>query len=100
MVKGISDVDLVVFMNERAMEPVDKVGRIRYQEQLDEVLKQLKANVKKLSGVTNIKLKQYLLCFTIQSRGRSVDVDLVPTADNTSSFSGGKLNVQQGKLAT
>ena len=100
MVKGISDVDLVVFMDELAMEPVDKVGRIRYQEQLDEVLKQLKANVKKLSGVTNIKLKQYLLSFTIQVQGRwSVDVDLVPTADNRSSFSG-KLIVQQGKLAT
>ncbi|XP_071804973.1 2'-5'-oligoadenylate synthase 1A-like [Asterias amurensis] len=88
MVKDISDVDLVVFMNEPAMEPVDKVGPTRYQEQLNEVLKQLKKHVDlRLSGVTNIQLKQYLLSFTIQVQGRSVDVDLVPTADNSSSFS-------------
>ncbi|XP_033642531.1 2'-5'-oligoadenylate synthase 1-like, partial [Asterias rubens] len=89
MVKDISDVDLVIFMNEPAMEPVDKVGRIRYQEQLNVVLRQLKIHVDlNLSGVTNIQLNQYLLSFTIQVQGRwSVDVDLLPTADNRSSFS-------------
>ncbi|XP_071804972.1 2'-5'-oligoadenylate synthase 1A-like [Asterias amurensis] len=94
MVKDISDTDLVVFMNEPALGPVAKSGPNGYQEQLDEVLKRLEANAKKLAGVTNIKRKKYLLSFTIQVRGRSqglprsVDVDLVPTADNISSFSG------------
>ncbi|XP_038076300.1 2'-5'-oligoadenylate synthase 1-like [Patiria miniata] len=91
MVKDLSDVDLVVFINPPHMTSLGSTDPQLYRDKLKTVLKELAAALRRHPLVRFKRSDAYLVNFAVEVRSgatdlslRSVDVDLLPTADNIS----------------
>ncbi|XP_022096925.1 2'-5'-oligoadenylate synthase 3-like [Acanthaster planci] len=85
MVKDLSDVDLIAFINPPHLKPIVTLGPTHYRKQLEGVIRDLEGALRQLSFVKNISRNDFLVNFTIGNLGptkRSLGVDLLPTADN------------------
>ncbi|XP_038076643.1 2'-5'-oligoadenylate synthase 1A-like [Patiria miniata] len=84
VVKDLSDVDLVAFVNPPHLQPIIDVGPQEYKKQLAEVLKDMARALGQLQNVRSIDNKGFLITFkliNIGPRSGSVSIDLMATAD-------------------
>ncbi|XP_022096928.1 2'-5'-oligoadenylate synthase 1-like [Acanthaster planci] len=92
MVKDLSDVDLVAFINPPDMHSMGELTPQRYRDQLRAVLEKLEGALILLPSVKIIRRDAYLINFSIEvqssvdQRRRVVDVDLLPTAHNIAEY--------------
>ena len=82
MVKDLSDVDLVAFINPPYLKPVATLGKKCYEETLSSIISDLKKALSKLQNVTEIDSDIYVVKFKINVGQRCLKVDLLPTTDN------------------
>ncbi|XP_022097014.1 2'-5'-oligoadenylate synthase 1A-like [Acanthaster planci] len=84
VVKELSDVDLVAFVNPPHLQPIVDVGPQTYKYQLDVVLRDMVRALRQLQNVTDINNKGFLLKFKLTNIGpnrRSLSIDLMATSD-------------------
>ncbi|XP_038076302.1 2'-5'-oligoadenylate synthase 1-like [Patiria miniata] len=96
MVKDLSDVDLVAFINPPHMTSLGSTDPQVYRNNLKAVLEQLEAALRRHPWVRFNRSDAYLVNFAVEVRSaasdpRWVDVDLLPTADNISGSTMGSL---------
>ncbi|XP_038076374.1 inactive 2'-5'-oligoadenylate synthase 1B-like [Patiria miniata] len=87
MVKDLSDVDLVAFINPPHLRSIVELGPVVYRQKLAGIIRDLEAALKRLPFVDSrsVTSNAFLVNFTIRNLGprkRSLGVDLLPTADN------------------
>ncbi|XP_038076301.1 2'-5'-oligoadenylate synthase 2-like [Patiria miniata] len=92
MVKDLSDVDLVAFINPPHMTSLGSIDPQAYRDKLNAVFKELEAALRRTEDIS-VRINRsdaYLVNFSVEVRSaaanhpRWVEVDLLPTADNIS----------------
>ncbi len=86
MVKDLSDVDLVAFVNEPYLKPIAEIGIEEYKRTLSRIISNIKSSLQNEPNVEIIRSDDYLVNFKIKVGRRWIDVDLLPTAKNALSF--------------
>ncbi|XP_033641804.1 2'-5'-oligoadenylate synthase 3-like isoform X3 [Asterias rubens] len=86
MVKDLSDVDLVAFVNRPYLKPIAKIGKEEYTRTLSRIISDIKSTLKGVPGVQIVRSDQYLVNFKMQVDSRWIDVDLLPTTDNAKCY--------------
>ena len=92
MVKDLSDVDLVVFVNRPYLKPIAEIEKEEYKETLSRIISDIKSTLEGVPDVRIIRSDEYLLNFKIQVGRRWIDVDVLPTTDNVPTNRRCKLN--------
>ena len=89
MVQGLSDVDLVAFINPPHLKPIHRYDAPQnYRDRLQNIIADLKRAILQMESVRIKKVDAYLVNFEIYVGARVVEVDLLPTADNFGGASG------------
>ena len=86
MVKYLSDVDLVVFVNKPYLKPIAEIGKEEYKRTLLRIISDIKSTLQGVPKVQIIRSDKYLLNFKIHVRSRWIDVDVLPTTDNVPNY--------------
>ena len=82
MVKDLSDVDLVAFVNKPYLKPIAEIGKEEYKRALSKIISEIASTLRGVANVQNIRYDEYLVKFKIQVKSRWIDVDLLPTTEN------------------
>ncbi|XP_071805938.1 2'-5'-oligoadenylate synthase 1A-like [Asterias amurensis] len=82
MVKDLSDVDLVAFVNKPYLKPIAEIGKEEYKRALSKIISEIASTLRGVANIQNIRYDEYLVKFKIQVKSRWIDVDLLPTTEN------------------
>ncbi|XP_033641834.1 2'-5'-oligoadenylate synthase 1A-like isoform X2 [Asterias rubens] len=86
MVKYLSDVDLVAFVNKPYLKPIAEIGKEEYKRTLLRIISDIKSTLRGVPNVQIIRSDKYLLNFKIHVGSRWIDVDVLPTTDNVPNY--------------
>ncbi|XP_071805795.1 2'-5'-oligoadenylate synthase 3-like isoform X2 [Asterias amurensis] len=87
MVKDLSDVDLVAFVNKPYVQPIAEIGKDAYKETITGINFNIASTLELNPDVKDIKHDEYVVKFEIDVGSRWIEVDLLPTTDNIKSHS-------------
>ncbi len=83
MVKDLSDVDLIAFINPPDLAPIVRIGPMEYKRKLAVVIRDLhSALAASPSFVSDVNSNEFLVYFHINVSRRRLKVDFLPTSDN------------------
>ena len=84
MLKGISDVDCVVMINSPDLLYLKDVSDMPdyVKEDLKDAIGKIEQAVKKHGSVKGTNKNEFMVTATLKVSGVTVEVDLIPTADN------------------
>ena len=91
MVKDLSDVDLVAFVNKPYLKPIAEIQKDDYKETLSRIISNVTSTLRGVANVQIIRSDQYLVSFKKQVGSRWIDVDLLFTTENVPHFQSCKL---------
>ncbi|XP_071805379.1 2'-5'-oligoadenylate synthase 1A-like [Asterias amurensis] len=83
MVKNLSDVDLVLFVNNPPLQPITETGNLKeYKRALPNIISHLGSNVGGPRGLQpDLRLEKHLVNFKTYVRDRLVEFNLLPTTE-------------------
>ncbi len=87
MVKDLSDVDLVAFVNKPYLKPIAEIGKDAYKKTIEGINFNIASSLELHPDVKEIIHDEYVVKFEINVGSRWIDVDLLPTTDNIKSHS-------------
>ncbi|XP_038076125.1 2'-5'-oligoadenylate synthase 1A-like [Patiria miniata] len=99
MIGGLSEVDLVAYINPSHLAPICSSSTQDYRTQLKAVIDELKKALGRLKNVGIRRSDAYTISFVIEVTGRRfLEVDLLPTAENFHGYGLGPSDIYKEML--